>query len=1017
MNSKKPKANNQRWTSDNYRLGLGFALSMALLLFVGNFILNKVEDSLKANLVEELQISLKGNTDLLRLWVDRQKTIGRLMLGEVLVKENILSLLAKAPSTGGHYDQLMRLDELSWLRANLGEVAIQSGFVGFVLFDTSGLQVGAFFDGAVGRKSLMRESDFFLRSLKGEEVLSLPFYGETTFPDADGILRPDQPTMFLSFPIKDHEKIVGVLALRLRPEVEFTRIFEAGRTRKTGEVYAFSKEGQMLSDSRFVDHLRAVGLLAREQAHSILEIDIRNPGGNMVEGYKPKLNRQQWPLTEMAASAVNGESGVNIDGYNDYRGVPVVGTWRWLPESNFAVAYEIDVSEAYRPVLILKFWFRVSFALTVFIYLIFLLEFWRKRSAEQALQASDLHYKMIIDAAFDSIIIIDENGLIQSFYAGAERLFGRSSSEVMGKNVSMLMPSPYQEAHDGYLKAYRETGQAKIIGLGREVVGLRKDGSVFPLDLAVTETEVAGKRFFIGVVRDITERKQSESVAGRLARMLDDSSDEIYSFDATTLKFCQQNRGARDNTGYSDKEFFSLTPYDIKPYSRDEFEAILAPLRRGEKNKLIFETEHIRKNGSRYPVEVHLQLKSNEKPPLFVAIIQDITEHKRVEAEILLAKEAAEQANRAKSIFLANMSHELRTPMNAIMGFSQLLEMDTQHPLVGTQRECLGKVLSASEHLLELINEVLDLSKIESGKLKLHIETIDLIATVDSVFFIAKPMADKHNVSLECRKLPAESYFVEADKLRLKQIVLNLVSNAIKYNKANGSVVISFEKQENNKIRLGIKDSGHGIPKEKVDKLFKPFERFDADSAMIEGTGIGLVIAKQLVEKMGGVIGFDSVFGGGSLFYVDMPLSNKAPLALQTGEGSGPVRAALAATAKRRVLYIEDVPENIYLVKQILSTRPDVDFSAAANALEGIVLAQAKTPDLILMDIHLPVMDGMAAFKRLRAIDATKNIPVIALTADASEVGEKEAMSLGFCAYVTKPIDVKKFLHTIDEFL
>ncbi len=245
----------------------------------------------------------------------------------------------------------------------------------------------------------------------------------------------------------------------------------------------------------------------------------------------------------------------------------------------------------------------------------------------------------------------------------------------------------------------------------------------------------------------------------------------------------------------------------------------------------------------------------------------------KTDIELSLAKEAAEKGSRAKSEFLSRMGHELRTPMNAILGFTQLMGMDAHNPLDDTQRQNLKRISSAGEHLLKLINEVLDLSEIESGKLRIKMEPVNLVEVVEEVVSLSKPLADPNGISIECQKLSGDNYFVEADRLRLSQVVLNLISNAIKYNKPNDSIVVSFEKRGNNKTRLGVKDTGRGVSSEEVGNLFKPFERFSVNSERIEGTGIGLTIFKQLVEMMNGAIGFESVAGKGSLFYFDLALS------------------------------------------------------------------------------------------------------------------------------------------------
>jgi PAS domain S-box-containing protein len=494
-------------------------------------------------------------------------------------------------------------------------------------------------------------------------------------------------------------------------------------------------------------------------------------------------------------------------------------------------------------------------------------------------------------------------------------------------------------------------------------------------------------------------------------------------FEATTigLALCRMNgelvivnKAFAQLLGRSIEETLQLSYWDITPidYAESEKHQLDNLETKGEYGP--YEKEYIHKNGHRVPVRLSGRMVEKNGKQYIWSSVEDITDRKIIEEELLLSKEVAEKANQTKSAFLAQMSHELRTPMNAILGFSQVMELDVENPLPEKHKKNLSYISSAGKHLLKLINEVLDLSKVESQNLELSVEAVDMIPIVDNVINLSKPLADEKGISLEYQKILEYSYFVEIEPLRFKQVVLNLISNAIKYNKPNGSVFVSYEKRNDGMMRLGIKDTGYGIAEDKKDKVFGPFERFNADTETIEGTGIGLTITKKLVELMNGTIGFESTTGEGCFFYVDIPVSIEASIA-QTKEKPKSIRPSLPGN-KKTILYIEDIPDNVELVRQILIRKEGIRFLSASNAFVGIELAQSETPDLILMDIHMPGMDGLTAFKKLQTINETKDIPVIALTADAMDGNNKKALDIGFKDYMTKPIDIPKFLNAIDEF-
>jgi signal transduction histidine kinase/CHASE3 domain sensor protein len=398
-----------------------------------------------------------------------------------------------------------------------------------------------------------------------------------------------------------------------------------------------------------------------------------------------------------------------------------------------------------------------------------------------------------------------------------------------------------------------------------------------------------------------------------------------------------------------------------------------------------------------------------------VSVIRDVTPTKRNEESLRQAREAAEEANQAKSEFLSRMSHELRTPLNAILGFGQLLDMDNLTP---PQRQSVDQILRGGRHLLNLINEVLDLARIEAGKLSLSTEPIQSGETVLSSIELVGPLALQSSVDIKFEKSNEWHRYVMADRQRLQQVVLNLLSNAIKYNRRGGSVTVSGAVVEGQRFRLAIQDTGEGLSQEQLTRLFRPFERLGSERYGVEGTGIGLALSKRLVDAMGGAIGVDSRTGAGSTFWVELPICD-GPLDgyPQLDEGDAEDAPAPAGPKHAKVLYIEDNLSNNLLMARILESRPGVELISAMQGRLGIELALQHQPDLICLDLHLPDMNGDEVLRILRNQPATTRIPVAMISADATAGQIDRLMAAGANHYFTKPLDVKAILQYVDEVL
>jgi signal transduction histidine kinase/CheY-like chemotaxis protein len=397
-----------------------------------------------------------------------------------------------------------------------------------------------------------------------------------------------------------------------------------------------------------------------------------------------------------------------------------------------------------------------------------------------------------------------------------------------------------------------------------------------------------------------------------------------------------------------------------------------------------------------------------------VKVIWDLTEDVQRAEELRQARNAAEAASNAKSEFLSSMSHELRTPMNAILGFAQLLQRDRKEPLSARHRERVDHIVKGGEHLLHLINDVLDLSRIESGSVSVSIERVNVFDVLDEVRATLEPMAIRAGIRLDAPIIPQELPLVAADRTRFVQILLNFGSNAIKYNRPQGQVGFTVSMPTPQRVRVGVRDTGPGIAADQQAKLFQPFQRAGQEAGPIEGTGIGLFITKRLAELMAANVSFASVLGEGSEFWVEVPVCQAAasvyPAQLPTGANSARVRAA----RRRLVLYVEDNPENVAFMRELIDSLDTYELVTAASGEQGLELARSRPPDVILLDINLPGMSGLDVMRALREDPALRDVPVFALSAAASERDKLRGLDAGFRRYLTQPVDVQQLVAALE---
>ncbi|MDZ4812779.1 MAG: PAS domain S-box protein, partial [Pseudomonadota bacterium] len=668
----------------------------------------------------------------------------------------------------------------------------------------------------------------------------------------------------------------------------------------------------------------------------------------------------------------------------------------------------------------------------------------RKLSEEALFRAGALQRAIFNSANFSSIAT-DASGVIQIFNVGAERMLGYAADEVMNRITPAEISDPQEviarakalsvEFSTPILPGFEALAFKASRGIEDiyELTYVRKDGSRLPAAVSVTalrdpQNAIIG---YLLIGTDNTARKHVEAERQKLDQRLRDQQFYTRSLvesniDAlmTTDQFgiiTDVNRQMETLTGCTRDELIGAP---FKNYFTDAERAEAGIKQVMNENKLTnYELTARARDGRETVVSYNATTFYDRNRALqgVFAAARDITERKLMDQALQntnlaleTAKSVAEKANLAKSEFLSSMSHELRTPLSAILGFAQLIESGTPQ-LTPTQKRGIDQILRAGWYLLDLINEILDLALIESGKLSLSLEPVSLTTVMHECEAITETLAEKRGVRISFPTFDKE-VFIQADRIRLKQSLINLLSNAIKYNKANGTVGVSFVEKEPGRIRICVEDTGEGLSPEQLERLFQPFNRLGQESTAEEGTGIGLVVCKRLIELMGGVIGVESTVGRGSVFWIELKLTGEQHFGIGSDEISTLARRLVSDGVQvQTLLYVEDNPANLMLVEDLIARRSDIRLLSARDGRAGIDIALVAQPDVILMDINLPDISGITVLKILATDPATAHIPVVALSANAIPRDIEKGLEAGFFRYLTKPIMVNQLMDTLDE--
>ncbi|MFC0187386.1 PAS domain S-box protein [Fictibacillus aquaticus] len=647
-------------------------------------------------------------------------------------------------------------------------------------------------------------------------------------------------------------------------------------------------------------------------------------------------------------------------------------------------------------------------------------------TTQQALKEKQSLYQSILTTMSDGLVVIDTEGKMLLANEKAAAMVNYDYEDF--QKTTPLSPSWQLIREDGscYLPEEKPIYQTLKTGKAfyRQNIGVKlsdENGSENILWISANTAPLVMDGVLKGVVvtyRDISKEKKQEDTLK--------VSNEIMSTLIENLQFGVLEEDENRNillaneecfkifgSSASPKDFYGMNIKDLSGHIMRFFPEKINVKKQTETiihNKKMV-TDEILLNNSRLIRRTYIPIFSNELYKGHFWKIEDITEERKLEESLYIAKEEAEKANRAKSEFLSKMSHELRTPLNAILGFAQILEYDSEEPLTFQQNQKVQEILQGGRHLLHLINEVLDLSSIESGHTAFQFEHAVFEELLEQSLALVQKQADEMNVTLEIIELPEIPIILNVDTTRFQQILINLLTNAIKYNRKNGNVSLAACKKDQY-VTLAVKDTGQGIPAHDLPHIFEPFYRGSDVKGRIEGTGVGLSIAKMMTEKMGGEMSVASEAGRGSTFTITFPFTEDFVFPRTKEMKKGTYRFS-----SRKVLYIEDSASNTALMYQVLKNIPGIELFTSKTAGEGILLAKSLLPDIIMLDLHMPDMNGLEVFRILKKTGSTRFIPVIAVSAAAMESDVEQALSSGFADYVTKPIDINQVMEVLYKHL
>lgn len=1014
--------------------------TLGILIFIGYFGELQVEQQAKAQLAEHLKTALNSNRAMLELWFKEKRTDAEVIAENTDIKTNILRLTEFSKKTPSP-KEIIASTELTELRQNLGLAIKKYGFIGFVIFNKEGRQIGALLDTPVGQTALKNRSNFFQQSLSGKTVVSLPFTGEVDLPDINGVRHKNWPTMFVSTPVRDNSGTVqAVLAFRIRPEAEFSKLMQTNRFGETGEIYAFDSQGTLLSDSRFKTDLRKIGLLPQEPwSTAILHLKITDPQVNLTEGLKPALPKKDWPLTKMAASATLGASGVATTPYNDYRGVPVVGAWTWMAEYNLGLASEIDANEALRPLHSLRNSFFALFGFLILACILGIIFRSKQILAEvkerqRALKTLDekLKTQIILDNVVDAIITIDEIGSIQTFNQGAQKLFQYTENEVKGQNIKMLMPDPYHKEHDDYLKRYLSTKLPHIIGIGREVIGLKSDGTQFPMDLAVSQINLHDRIMFTGIIRDISQRKEFESALIEAKQLADSANQSKGDFLAnmsheirtpmngiiglthlalkTELTPVQHDYLKKINSSSQNllviiNDILDVSKIEAGKMSLESVEFNLDKVLEGVAD--ILSTKVLEKD-----LEFHFDIAPDVPAWMMgdtVRITQILTNlvsnavKFTEQGQVIISLRVLEKREDAINVEFSVQDTGIGLSQDQIAKlFKPFIQADSSTTrkfggtglgltivkqlvlLMGGQVRIESQLGKGSNFIFNLILKPAPKMGYSQSP-EPSLQDLQILVIDDSPFMrdILKAMLKSLNFEATVASLYSEGLHELKKAVDDRPYDLVIIDN--KLPDATGAKVCAEIKNINPaKTTKTILISGFT----EKDILS------DIDTAEFDGFLHKPITRSSLYNMIQNVLGYEEA--------KEKIIGNAHEAEIENLDS---IRGA-------RILLVEDNAINQQIACELLRGAGLI-VSLAENGQEAVDAVKQNQFDTVLMDIQMPVMDGYRATMEIRALPQFKDLPIIAMTANASPEDREKALASGMNDHIAKPIDPTGLIKTL----